>query len=242
MWAIFSKEVNSFFSSIIGFVVISVFLLANGVFLWIVPDTNIFDFGFATLNQLFQISPWIFMFLVPAITMRSFAEERKNRTIEIILTRPIPDMQLIAGKYFANLVLVVFSLIPTLVYYYTVYRLSYPVGNVDFGGTLGSYIGLFFLGAVYTAIGIFASSINDNQIIAFITSLFICFFFYILIDLFRGLFHLAIIDTFLAFLSINTHYESISRGIVDTRDVIYFISFIFIFLLSTKLVIEKRKW
>ena len=242
MWAIFTKEVKGFFSSIIGYVVICVFLIANGVFLWIIPDTNIFDYGYATLNQLFQFAPWVFMFLVPAITMRSFAEERRNRTFEIILTKPITDLQIILSKYFASLILVMFSLIPTLIYYFTVYKLASPVGNVDFGGTLGSYIGLFFLGAIYTAIGIFASSINDNQIISFITSLFLCFLLYVLIDLLRSLFNIVFIDSLLAFISINTHYESISRGILDTRDLIYFISFILIFLLSAKLVIEKRKW
>jgi ABC-2 type transport system permease protein len=242
MLAIFKKEIRSFFSSIIGYVVICVFLIANGVFLWIIPDSNIFDTGYATLSQLFSIAPWVFMFLVPAITMRSFAEERKNRTFETILTKPVSDIQIITGKYFAGLALVLFSLLPTLIYYYTVYKISSPVGNIDFGGTLGSYIGLFFLGAIYVAIGIFASSINDNQVISFITALFLCFFFYTLLDLLRGLVSISPIDPILQFISINTHYASISRGILDSRDILYFISMVFIFLLSTKLIIEKRKW
>lgn len=242
MLAIFRKEISSFFSSIIAYFVISIFLIANGVFLWVLPDSNIFDFGYANLNSLFELAPWVFMFLIPAVTMRSFAEERKNGTLEIILTKPLSDYQIIIGKYLAGLTLVIFSILPTLLYYYTVYFLASPVGNIDSGGIIGSYIGLFFLASIYVSIGIFASSLNDNQIISFIISLFICFFFYVLIDLIRGLFLISPIDPILQFLSISTHYSSISRGIIDSRDIIYFISFNAIFIVLTKMIIERRKW
>jgi len=242
MFAIYRKELNSFLSSVIAYVVIIVFLITNGVFLWIVPETNIFDYGYSSLDQLFEIAPWVFMFLVPSITMRSFAEERKAGTLEIILTKPISDTSLILGKYFANLSLVVFSLLPSLVYFISVYLLSSPIGNMDIGGTWGSYLALFFLGAIYVSFGLFASVINDNQIISFITALFLCFVFYLLIDLLRGLMLISAIDPFLEFMSINTHYMSISRGVIDSRDIIYFASMSALFLLLTKLIIEKRKW
>jgi ABC-2 type transport system permease protein len=242
MFAIFRKEISLFFSSVIAYVVISIFLIANGIFLWILPDSSIFDYGYANLNALFELAPWVFMFLVPAVTMRSFAEERKNGTLEIIFTKPITDYQIILGKYLAGLALVLFSILPTLLYYYTVYHLASPVGNVDTGGIAGSYIGLFFLASIYVSIGIFASSINDNQIISFILAMFICFFFYILIDLIRGFFVISPIDPVLQFLSISTHYSSISRGIIDSRDIIYFISFNAIFIVLTKMIVDRRKW
>ena len=242
MFAIYLKEINNFFSSIIAYVVIIVFLVANGVFLWILPESNIFDFGYASLDQLFELAPWVFMFLVPAITMRSFAEERKSGTLEIILSKPVSDIQIILGKYFANLSLVLFALLPSLVYFFSVYQMASPVGNMDIGGTWGSYLGLFFLGAVYVSIGLLASSLSDNQIISFILALFICFFFYSLLDMLRGLLLISPIDPFLEYLSINTHYISMSRGVIDSRDMIYFISFSALFLFLSRLIMEKRKW
>jgi ABC-2 type transport system permease protein len=242
MFAIYKKEINSFFSSIIAYVVIIVFLLANGLFLWVLPKTNIFDFGYATLDQLFELAPWVFLFLVPAITMRSFAEERKAGTLEIVLTKPVSDFQLIMGKYLADLSLVLFSLLPSLIYFFSVYKLASPVGNMDIGGTWGSYLGLFFLGAVYVAIGLFASSLSDNQVISFIIALFISFFFYTLIDLFREFLLISPLDPVLEYLSINTHYISMSRGVIDSRDIIYFISISALFLFISRMIIEKRKW
>ncbi|MBT4340386.1 MAG: gliding motility-associated ABC transporter permease subunit GldF [Bacteroidetes bacterium] len=242
MFAIYLKEINNFFSSIIAYVVIIVFLVANGVFLWLLPESNIFDFGYASLDQLFELAPWVFMFLVPAITMRSFAEERKSGTLEIILSKPVSDIQIILGKYFANLSLVLFALLPSLIYFFSVYQMASPVGNMDIGGTWGSYLGLFFLGAVYVSIGLLASSLSDNQIISFILALFICFFFYSLLDMLRGLLLISPIDPFLEYLSINTHYISMSRGVIDSRDMIYFISFSALFLFLSRLIMEKRKW
>jgi len=242
MISILIKEINSFFSSIIAYLVIIVFFAITGVFLWIIPETNIYDSGYATLDQLFEIAPWVLMFLVPAITMRAFAEERKSGTLEIILTKPITDTHLILGKYFAGILLVLLSILPTLIYYYSVYHLATPTGNMDNGGTWGSFIGLLLLGSAYVSIGIFTSVITDNQIISFIFSMLFCFLFYILLDMLRGLTILSSFDPLLEYLSINTHYISISRGVLDSRDIIYFVSFSFVFIILSQLIIEKRKW
>lgn len=242
MYAIFKKEITLFFSSLIGYITIGVFLLANGLFIWVLPEFSIFDYGYATLEQLFNLAPFVFMFLIPAITMRSFAEEQKTGTIEILSTKPVTDLQIVLGKYFAGMVLVIFSLLPTLLYFYTVSNLAVPQGNVDTGATWGSYIGLLFLGGAYLAIGLFASSLTDNQIVSFIVGMFLCFLFYQLLDFLRGLTFLSATDPLFESISISTHYTSISRGVVDTRDLVYFISFIAVFLLTTKTIIQSRKW
>ncbi len=242
MLAIFRKEINLFFSSLIGYIVIAVFLIGNGIYLWFLPGENIFDRMTASLDQLFYVGPFVFWFLIPAITMRSFAEERKAGTIEILSTQPVTDMQIVLGKYFAGFILVLFSLLPTLVYYYTIYVLALPAGNIDSGAIWGSYLGLLFLGATYLSIGIFASSITDNQIIAFIISLILCFFFYTFLDLIRSITFFIAIDPILDALSINSHYVSISRGVLDTRDFVYFLSFITAFLFMTKTVIQSRRY
>lgn len=238
MIAIFRKEINLFFSSLIGYISIAIFLIANGLFIWVIPNYNVFDGGYATLSQLFYIGPLVFLFLIPAITMRTFAEEKKTGTIEIISTNPVTDFQIVMGKYLAGLVLVLFSLLPTLIYFYTIAYL----GNIDTGATWGSYIGLMFIGAVYLSIGMFASALTDNQIIAFILSLFLCFFFYQLLDLLRLISFLQPFDAFFEAVGIQSHYTSISKGVIDTRDVVYFLSFIGVFLVMTKTVIQSRKW
>ncbi|MCK4287780.1 MAG: ABC transporter permease subunit, partial [Bacteroidales bacterium] len=169
MITLFRKEISSFFSSLIGYIVITVFLLINGLFLWVFPlEFNILDFGYASIENLFMLAPIVFLFLIPAITMRLFADEKKSGTIEILLTQPLTDLEIILAKYFAGLVLVLFSLLPTLIYFFSVYQLGLPPGNIDTGGMWGSYIGLLFLGASFVAIGLFSSSITDNQIISFI--------------------------------------------------------------------------
>ena len=242
MLAIFKKEINLFFSSLIGYISIGVFLALTGMFMWILPNFNIFDYGFASLEQLFTIGPYVFWFLIPAITMRSFAEEQKTGTIEIISTKPITDFQIVAGKYLAGLVLILFSLLPTLLYLYTISDLAMPQGNVDSGAAWGSYLGLFFIGGAYLAIGLFASSITDNQIVSFILGMFLCFFFFQLLDFMKEISFLTSFDTFFDAISLQYHYNSISRGVLDTRDLIYFLSFIGVFLFSTKTVIASRKW
>jgi ABC-2 type transport system permease protein len=184
----------------------------------VLTDFNVFDGKYATLEELFSIAPFVFIFLIPAITMRSFAEEQKTGTIEILSTKPVTDFQIVFGKYLAGLVLIMFSLLPTLLYFYTVYDLAVPTGNVDTGATWGSYIGLVFLGGSYLAIGLFASSLTDNQIVSFIVGMFLCFFFYQLLDYLRSLSFLQGADNIFEALSIQTHYTSISRGVVDTRE------------------------
>jgi len=243
MYALFVKEIRSFLSSLIGYIVIVVFLLALGLFMWILKGgMNVLDSGYASIGALFEIGPWVFLFLIPAITMRSFAEEKRTGTIELLLTRPLTDLQIILAKYFAALVLVLLSLLPTLVYYYTVYKLGNPPGNIDSGGTWGSYIGLLFLGSSFVAIGVFASSLTDNQIISFILALALCFFCYIGFGSISSLSLFGKADTFIAALGIEHHYQSMSRGAIDTRDLIYFVSLIALFVLGTRTVLESRKW
>lgn len=241
MFAIYIKEINSFFSSLIGYIVIGVFLIITGLFVWILPDVNIFDFGYATLSELFNIAPWVFMFLVPAVTMRSFAEEANTGTIEIIATKPVSDFEIVFGKFLAGLTLVLFSILPTLLYFFTVSYFANPSGNVDFGGTWGSYIGLLLMGSAYVSFGIFSSTLTNNQIVSFIIAVFICFFFYGLMEWGQGLVSSSL-DPVLEYLSMQTHYNSLSRGVLDTRDAIYFLSLTAIFIMAGKTFLERRKW
>ncbi len=243
MWALFKKEINGFFSSLTGYIVIVVFLLANSLFMWVFPSNfNVLDNGYANIEPLFIIAPWIFLFLVPAITMRMFADEKQSGTIELLFTRPISDFQIIFAKYLASVVLVLLAILPTLVFFYSVYQLGSPVGNIDIGGTWGSFIGLFFLAAIYASIGLFSSSLTNNQIIAFIIAVTISFFMFKGFDSINSLGIFSSINTFIINLGINEHYNSMSRGVIDSRDIIYFISVIGLFLLITKTVLQSRKW
>jgi len=243
MYSLFLKEITSFFSSLAGYVVIFVFLLANGLFLWVFKgNLNILDSGYATLESLFILAPWVFLFLVPAITMRMFAEEKRIRTIELLLTRPLTDMQVVLAKFMSAFVLVILSIIPTLIYFLSVSRLGAPPGNIDTGATWGSYFGLLFLAGIYTAIGIFISSFTENQIIAFIFTLLISFIFYIGFDFIASLDIFGGLTNVIVKFGINEHYRSVSRGVIDTRDILYYLSVIFIFLLLTKIVLQSRNW
>jgi len=237
--AILKKEFNSFFASPIAYLVIGVFLVLNGLFLWIFKDEfNILNAGFADLNSFFYLAPWIFLFLIPAITMKSFADEYNNGTIEILKTAPISDWQIILGKFYASLLLVIVALIPTLIYVYTIYQLGNPVGNIDFGSTIGSYIGLLFLASTYVSIGLFTSTLSKNQIVAFLLAVFITFFFYYGFDAIS-----TTLDTesfAIKKFGINEHFKSISRGVIDTRDLIYFISITVFFLFITKIKLENE--
>lgn len=243
MLTLIRKEIRSFLGSLVGYIVIAVFLITIGLFMWVFPgEYNVLDGGFSTIGSLFYIGPWVFMFLIPAITMRLFSEESRTGTIELLLTKPITDFQIVLAKYIAGFSLVFFSLLPTLVYYYSVAQLGNPQGNIDVGGTWGSYFGLLFLGSVFVSIGLFASSISNNQIISFIVAVFLCFFCYAGFDSISSLELFGAIDAFIIKLGINEHYRSMSRGVIDTRDVIYFLSVIFLFLLLTKTVLASRKW
>ncbi|MBE0663999.1 MAG: gliding motility-associated ABC transporter permease subunit GldF [Bacteroidales bacterium] len=243
MLTLLKKEISGFFSSITGYIVISVFLLINGLFLWVFPlQFNILDFGYASLENLFMLSPVVFLFLIPAITMRMFAEEKRSGTIEMLMTKPLTDLQIILSKYLAGVLLVVIALLPTLIYFFSVWYLGSPQGNVDMGGTWGSYIGLLLLGAAFVAIGLFSSSITDNQIVSFIISVFLCGFAYIGFEFIYSLDLFGNFDLFIQSLGINAHYTSLSRGVIDTRDVLYFLSLIGLFILLTKISLESRKW
>jgi ABC-2 type transport system permease protein len=242
MYSIFFKEVRSFLSSLIAIIVIVVFLIANGLFLWVFKETNILDNGYANIDPLFELAPIIFIFLISAITMRSFSEEKKTGTFETLTTKPISDMGIIMGKFLAALTIVVLAILPTLLYYYTVHKLSVPVGNIDTGALIGSYIGLLLLSAGYISIGLFSSIITDNQIVSFILSMFLCFFIFTVFDFLGSFEWLKNNNFFVEWLGINYHYKNISRGVVDTRDIIYFLSLIVLFVWLTKIKLNSRKW
>jgi ABC-2 type transport system permease protein len=240
--ALLKKELNLFFSSVTGYLVVILFLLVNSVFLWFLPDDNLLDFGYADLSRFFENAPYVFLLLIPAITMRSFAEEKSLGTLESLITKPVSETSIILAKYLAALILVIFAIFPTLIYYITLYWLGNPMGNIDSGAVAGSYLGLIFLGSVYISIGIFASSLTDNQIVSLLIAFVMCLF---VSEGFQLLANLPVFRTFNLFfieLGIRSHYISISRGVIDTRDVVYFISANVFFLLSTKTVLQKRNW
>jgi len=237
MTAIIKKEINSFFASPIGYLVIGIFLVLNGLFLWVFGGNyNIFDSGFADLAPFFELAPWILLFLIPAVTMRAFSDELKLGTLELLLTKPLALRNIVFGKYLGSVILLVIALAPTLLYILTISALGNPEGNWDVGSTIGSYIGLFFLAAAYTAIGIFGSSLSSNQIVAFLISVFLCF------ALYYGFEGLATLD--FAFpldkLGMKSHFDSVSRGVIDTRDLVYFLSITAIFLIFTVYKLNKR--
>jgi len=243
MFTLLKKEISSFLNSLTGYIVIIVFLLINGLFLWVFPSAfNILDYGYAGIDGLFMLGPFVFLFLIPAITMRSFADEKKSGTIELLFTKPLTDLKIILAKYFAGLFLVVFSLLPTLIYYISVYKLGLQPGNIDSGGTWGSYTGLLLLGAAFTAIGLFCSSITDNQIVSFILSIVICGFLYIGFDFISSLEFFGQAGVLIKSLGLSAHYSSISRGVIDTRDIIYFLSVIAFFIMLTRFILHSRKW
>ena len=243
MFAIFKKEITGFFSSFTGYIVIAVYLLVNSLFMWIFPgEWNIFDNGYAGLDTLFLLSPWIFLFLVPAVTMKMFAEEKRLGTIELIFSRPVTERGIIWGKYLASVVLVLLALLPGIIYYISVVKLGDVPGNIDKGGTLGSYIGLFFLAAVYASAGIFASSLTDNQVIAFILAVMLCFLMYMGFDMAAYLPVLEKVDEFIIGLGINEHYKSVRRGVIDIRDIAYFLAVVAVFNEATRLVLLSRTW
>ena len=243
MFAIFRKEISGFFSSLTGYIVIIFFLLINGLFMWVFPgEWNILDNGYAGLDTLFLLSPWVFLFLVPAVTMRMIAEEKRLGTIELIYSRPISERGLIWGKYFASVCLVLLALLPCLIYIMSVYLLGETHGNLDRGGTWGAFIGLFFLASVYASAGIFASSLTDNQVIAFIISVLICFFLFMGFDSFAYLPGFKNIDEFIIRLGINEHYKSISRGVLDISDIVYFVAVAVILNEATRFNLLSGKW
>jgi ABC-2 type transport system permease protein len=242
MYAVFKREFFSLLNSSMAYITIGVFLLASGLMLWFFPDTSILEYGYAELTGFFDLAPFLFLFLIPALTMRSFAEERREGTYVLLATRPITDWQIILGKYFSCLILVLFAIIPTAIYYVSIYQLGFPKGNIDGGAVFGSYVGLILLSAAYTSIGIFSSSITKNQVVAFAIAVFICFLLYSGFDAMSKVFGLRALEGIFLYLSINEHYQSISRGVLDSRDIVYFLTLVMIFLGLTKLVVGGRKW
>ncbi len=242
MLSIFYKEINTFFSSLIGYIVIGLFLLMMGLMMWFFPDYSLLNYNYASLDQLFDIAPMIFLFLIPAVTMRLMAEENQSGTIELLFTKPITQLQIVLGKYFASVTLLAMALLPTLIYYYSVYQLGSPVGNLDTGAIIGSYIGLFLLGSGFAAIGLFASSITDNQIVSFLLAMFLCFIVYWGFDFVSRIpVFVGKTDDIIQKIGMDNHYRSISKGLVDTRDLVYFISLIVVFIVMTVNVLERKR-
>lgn len=240
MWSICKKELHQFFSNLSGYIAIILFLLVNGLFLFVLKDSNLFDFGYATLDTFFELAPWILIFLVPAITMRSLSEEFKTGTFETLQTRPLTKWQIVFGKYTSVLLVLVFVIVPTFIYIFTIKKLS-AGGGIDTGGIAGSYIGLFLLAAVFAAIGICCSSFTNNAVVAFLISAFVCLVLYFG---FNAISKLTVFqaksDYFIEMLGIDFHYRSVSRGLLDSRDVIYFGSLIVLFILITVKNLHKR--
>ncbi len=240
MITLLKKEVLSFFSSFMGLVSSLVFFVVLGLFLWVFPtEFNILDSGMASLEPLFMLSPWIFLFFIPAITMRMFAEERREGTLELLITKPLTEWSIVLSKFLAAVIIIFVELLVSIVYFVLV---QYFLSNhtVDTGGFWGSFIGLLFLGGVYAAIGLFTSSLTDNQIIAFLLAVVVILILYMGFDLMSHLSVLRTIDQVVAYLGIEFHYQSISKGVLDSRDILYFLTMQFVFLYLTVVVLKKR--
>jgi ABC-2 type transport system permease protein len=232
MKSIVFREIKSFFGSPIGYLVIAVFLIGNGLFLWVFEgEYNILNSGFADLSPFFTLAPWILIFLIPAVTMRSFSDEKKQGTLELLLTKPLSIWQIVNGKFIGSMLLIVLAIIPSLIYVRVISSLGMPEGNIDMGSTMGSYFGLLFLIAAYSAIGIFTSTLSENQIVAFIVAVFLCFVFYFGFESISAI--PSSFQTLIASLGMQDHFKSMSRGVIDTRDVVYFVSITILFLSFT---------
>lgn len=242
MFVIAAKEIRSFFSSSTGYLVIAIFLLVNGLFLWVFQGGfNVFDSGFADLQPFFQLAPWILIFLCSAVTMRSFSEELKTGTIELLLTKPISVKQIVLGKYLGGLFLILISLLPTCSYILTIAVLGNPPGNWDLGSTLGSYAGLIFISMSLTAIGIFSSTLSENQIVVFIIALFISFFLYYGFEGIASYNFFGNSDYAVSRIGMQSHFQSMSRGVIDTREILYFCSVAVLFLVFTTIKLKSKK-
>lgn len=242
MFRILLKEINSFLDSLIGYAVVAVFLVVMGLLMWVFPETSVLDYGFADMETLFSLGPFVFVFLIPAITMRSFAEERKMGTLEWLLTKPLPEGYIVMGKFLAAVCLVIVALAPTLIYYIALYRLGNPEGNMDTSGVIGSYLGLVLLGAVFCAVGVLASSLVANQIVAFLLAAFLCFLLYAGFDSASGLVTDGSLSLVIRQCGIQYHFESLSRGLIDSRDLAYFLGLGGVLLLGAKTVLSCRSW
>ncbi|MGF7215466.1 ABC-2 type transport system permease protein [Spirosoma lacussanchae] len=233
MLAIFRKEINQFFSSPIAYIIMGVFLAATGLLLWVFPDTSLLESGYADLGTFFNLTPYVMLFMVPAITMRSIADEVRGGTLEWLLTKPVSRWGVVGGKFLASWLLVALTLLPTLLYYVTLYQLGAPVGNIDSAGVFGSYIGLLLLGGVFVAVGVWASSLNDNQVVAFVLGVFFCFLLYVGLSALAGLSVLGGLSYYLSYFALDEQYRALGRGLIDSRNVVYLLSLIGLFLLLT---------
>jgi ABC-2 type transport system permease protein len=240
MKSIILREIKSFFGSPVGYLVIALFLLLNGLFLWVFEgDYNILNSGFADMTPFFTLAPWILLFLIPAVTMRSFSDEKKQGTLELLLTKPLSIWEIACGKFFGSLLLIVIAIVPTFLYVYIISSLGFPEGNIDMGSTIGSYVGLLFLAAGYTAIGVFTSTLSENQIVAFIIAVLLCFVFYFG---FEGLASaLGNWSSWITVVGMQNHYKSMSRGVLDTRDILYFVNITIVFLTCTVFNLKSFK-
>ena len=242
MLQVLSKEFNSFLNSLIAYIVMGVFLASVGLLMWVFPETSVLEYGYADMSTLFTLAPYVFIFLVPAITMRSFAEEKKAGTLELLFTKPLSDWDILLGKYFACFLLVLLALLPTVIFYFSLSSLGEPQGNIDTPGVIGSYIGLSLLGGVFCAIGVFASSVTPDQIVAFIVAAFLCYL------AFAGFESLALLNVWSAHalvikqLGLLYHYDSLSKGLIDSRNLVYLLSVIALMLLFTRLNLGTRSW
>ena len=241
MISILKKEINEFLDSLIAYVVIGIFLIGIGLLMWVFPETNVLDYGYASMETLFSLAPYVFMFLVPAITMKSFAEEKRNGTIELLYTLPYREIDIILGKFLAGFLLVLFAILPTLIYYFSLHYLANPVGNIDSAGIIGSYIGLILLGGIFTAIGTMASALAGSQIVSFILAVFLCFFFYAGFESFASINIWSENSVIIKEIGILSHYQVLSKGLIDLSDVIYLISVSALFLYATKLILNLQK-
>lgn len=241
MLAIFRKEINQFFSSPIAYIIMGVFLTAVGLLLWIFPDTSLLENGYADMGTFFNLVPYVMLFLVPAITMRSIADEVRSGTLEWLLTKPVSRWGVVGGKFLASWLLVILTLLPTLIYYVTLYQLGSPVGNIDSAGVFGSYVGLFLLAGVFVAIGLWASALNDNQVVAFVLGVFFCFLLYAGLSALAGLSIAGNFSYYVSLLALDEQYRSLGRGVIDSRNVIYLISLIFLFLFLTANGLKSTK-
>jgi ABC-2 type transport system permease protein len=242
MLTIFKKEINQFLNSLLGYLVLVIFLVASGLLFWVFPESNVLDYGFAEMGGFFRLVPFVFIFLIPAITMRSFAEEKKSGTLEWLLTKPVGEWSIIMGKFLASWFLVLIALLPTLVYYFSLFQLGAPKGNIDSAGVLGSYLGLMLLASVFSAIGIFGSSITDNQLVAFVLAVFFCYFFYSGFASLAGINVWSEASPILEYLGLDFHYQALGKGLIDFRDVFYFVSVASAMLFATRLTLSSRRW
>lgn len=240
MWALYTKEINAFFGNLSGYLILGLFLVSLGLIVWVFPDTSVLEYGFADLEALFVYAPYVFTFLIPAMTMKMIAEERKTGTWELLMTSPLSIPKIIASKYLATLTMILIAVLPTLVYYWSIVQLGQPEGNIDHAGFFGSFIGLLLMGAVFAAIGLLGSALTTHQVVAFVWGVFLCFFLYFGLT---ALVELNVYHPFALFLeemSLSFHYRSMSRGVIASSNLSYFIFIIGLMLLLTGLIIKRR--